>query len=118
MKGRCRKGHKVEGSNAYTVPSSGRMRCIMCKKDYNTQWHRRSRGSKWTAEEYNAAFLKQQGECAICGNKDKLCGDHCHLTGKSRELLCSRCNMFLGILEQDLDALRKFVEYLQKHKAL
>lgn len=41
---------------------------------------------------------EQKGCCAICGKhqsklKSKLHVDHCHVTGKVRQLLCKTCNI-------------------------
>jgi hypothetical protein len=121
LKGKCRKGHLIEGDNAYVSPSTGQTRCVKCKRGYNLRWNREHRGSKWTEEDYDVAMRKQHGKCAVCGNPPEfgkhLQGDHDHESGKSRELLCNRCNLVLGILEDDLELLRKALAYLQKHKA-
>lgn len=46
----------------------------------------------------------QDGLCAICKNVDKLgrnlAIDHCHRTGRVRALLCTRCNIRVGVLEK------------------
>ena len=44
----------------------------------------------------------QSGSCAICKVKQGerlLCVDHDHATNKIRGLLCSRCNLLVGVLE-------------------
>ncbi len=56
-------------------------------------------------EEYNQRFNSQEGCCLICGAhqtslKKALAVDHCHTTGKIRGLLCSSCNLNLGIYEK------------------
>lgn len=55
-----------------------------------------------TAEVYQGMFARQQGCCAICvqpQGKRRLSVDHDHKTGKIRGLLCHRCNVALGFLE-------------------
>lgn len=56
-----------------------------------------------TLDEFNAMLLEQGGVCKICGglpSKGKsLHVDHNHETGVVRGLLCQRCNIGLGILE-------------------
>ncbi len=57
-----------------------------------------------TIEQYNEMLRLQQNQCAIChkeASKERqhLSVDHCHLTGKIRGLLCDRCNVSLGTLE-------------------
>jgi hypothetical protein len=79
---------------------------------------------KWTygisIEEYNEMFLKQNGLCAICKRTDieqkRLAVDHCHKTGKIRELLCSKCNKGLGHFDDNLIYLKEAVEYLKKYE--
>jgi len=60
---------------------------------------------------------KQQGYvCAICKQKPKTTFhvDHCHSTGKVRGLLCSSCNMALGLLKDNKMFLSQAIDYLSK----
>lgn len=75
------------------------------------------------SSEYNLKLKQQNYKCVVCGveeNKDgtRLCVDHCHSTGKVRDLLCSRCNAVLGLVDEDTDRLIKLKAYLQKHSFL
>ena len=71
--------------------------------------------------EYKKMFNSQNGVCAICGLPERsrhkgiiksLCVDHCHETGKTRGLLCTRCNSGIGFLQDDLDLLASASSYL------
>lgn len=67
--------------------------------------------------EYNVIFEEQSGCCAICKThqselKTKLVVDHCHETNEVRGLLCSRCNLALGIFKDDPTILASAVEYV------
>ena len=96
--------------------------CIQCRKDdyynngrkeyfknYKRKHPFKRRGSKlWrkyklTLEQYDEMFEQQNGKCAICSEVSlgvkRLCVDHNHKTGKVRGLLCNRCNIKLGIVE-------------------
>ena len=68
-------------------------------------------------EEYDDMLAKQQGGCAMCGKKCKsgksLSVDHCHATGKIRGLLCAKCNMSLGCLNDDPGLMRRGADYLE-----
>lgn len=60
--------------------------------------------------------FKQQAQwCAICGSEDGLVGDHNHVTGENRGVLCSRCNSGIGMLgdspERLLDAYAYLLNY-------
>jgi hypothetical protein len=67
-----------------------------------------------SAAEYDALLAKQNGACAICRRrwKERLCVDHCHLTGMIRGLLCRRCNLGLGYMKDDQASLIAAVAYL------
>ena len=55
--------------------------------------------------------------CEICSDKkDLLHVDHNHVSGKVRGLLCMRCNLLLGKLEENTELIPKLFNYLEKHK--
>jgi hypothetical protein len=64
--------------------------------------------------EYDALLAKQGGACAICRkrSKQRLCVDHCHVTGMVRGLLCHECNGALGYLRDDQASLVAALAYL------
>ena len=70
-------------------------------------------------EQYNNLFNEQEGCCIICGVhqinlKRRLSVDHCHKIGKIRGLLCSKCNLVLGLFKDDHERFGKAQEYLRK----
>lgn len=66
-----------------------------------------------TLEEWDEMYCKQEGKCSICGTSEKrLVVDHCHKTGNVRELLCDKCNMAIGLLQDDLN---KALTYLRRY---
>lgn len=73
-----------------------------------------------SVETYEDMFKQQGGVCAICGHKpDKrsLAVDHDHDSGKIRALLCNRCNLCLGYLQDDSHLIRDLASYLDSHYA-
>lgn len=68
-----------------------------------------------TKEEYDHMLAAQKGMCAICGKAPegrRLCVDHSHETGKVRGLLCYRCNIALGYIE-DKELMQNATRYLK-----
>ena len=87
----------------------------------SSRWRAISRKYGVTREWYNERELEQGGVCAICGNLesmvDKRTGevlnlsvDHNHETGTIRGLLCSRCNLGLGLLESSLKSVINYLD--------
>lgn len=79
-----------------------------------------------TNDRYIEMFESQLGLCAICGESQQgvtkdgearfLCVDHCHSSGKVRELLCARCNAGLGQFKDNPELLMNASKYLLKHQ--
>ena len=72
-----------------------------------------------TLKEFEDKAKQQNYACAICGKVDKdqpLCIDHCHETLKVRDLLCTTCNVGLGMFKENPNILLKALEYIEKHK--
>ena len=62
----------------------------------------------------------QNNKCAICGNifsdRRHTQIDHCHKTKKIRGLLCIQCNSGIGMLKEDVDILKKAIDYINFYK--
>ena len=74
-----------------------------------------------TEDDYNRIYDEQKGCCVLCGKhqselKLTLCIDHDHETGRIRGLLCSNCNMALGLLKDDVEIMQKAIEYIMSEK--
>ena len=101
------------------------------KKEYLRKWYlsrkdiykERHLQKKWgmTLEDLYNLMDSQNHECAICRIDLESLGpkrthiDHCHKTDKIRGILCSNCNMALGLLKDDSELLIKAVKYLEMH---
>jgi hypothetical protein len=80
-----------------------------------------------SAAEYDELFARQNGGCAICGERQRsrkpdgeprlLHVDHDHRTGQVRALLCSGCNGGLGGFRDRIELLTKAIAYLQTFEA-
>lgn len=72
-----------------------------------------------TLDDYEAMCIAQDGKCAICfdDTQGKLVVDHCHESGRVRELLCHRCNVGLGFGRDSPDLLRRMADYVERHRS-
>jgi hypothetical protein len=70
------------------------------------------------ADQYSAILKEQHEVCAICHQKDpcdrQLAVDHCHTTKKVRGLLCTNCNMAIGKFQDNVEYLKRAVEYMER----
>jgi hypothetical protein len=62
-----------------------------------------------TLDEYDEMLSKQDYRCAICGtdtpdHTGRFVIDHCHETNRVRALLCSKCNVMLGMAREQRDS--------------
>lgn len=66
--------------------------------------------------EYQDLLEMQGGVCAICLNKPsaKLHVDHDHSTGTVRGLLCKRCNLALGLLDDNGYRMLRAAQYMRR----
>jgi hypothetical protein len=68
-------------------------------------------------------LTKQEHKCPGCerGEKEngkRLAVDHDHETGAVRGLLCSDCNLVLGLARDDWNVLKNLIDYLAEYKEL
>jgi hypothetical protein len=74
-----------------------------------------------TIAEYERLFAAQQGLCAICqqppGSR-RFDVDHCHNSKVVRGLLCTRCNRLLGYAYDNINNLRRAIDYLTNERAI
>lgn len=78
-----------------------------------------------TPDQYRDMVAAQGNRCAICGEppdpegikaSSRLHVDHDHVTGKVRDLLCTRCNQGVGYFERDVELLLRAYEYVKRHR--
>lgn len=118
-KKRCRIcGIEKPLSEFYLRSDSGKYRseCKSCLTALN-----RFRNSGWTPDDYERAYVEQDGKCAICGctlnssRYTQFAGDHDHKTGKLRGLLCTNCNTALSLMKDSPIRLKNAINYLNKY---
>lgn len=69
-----------------------------------------------TYEEYEAKITANDGKCPICLEviAVKPCVDHNHETGQVRDVLCNRCNQWIGFVETRRELVAPMLAYLDK----
>jgi len=92
-------------------------RCIQCCKT-DARWAQLQNKYGILKQDYIALHEAQNGRCAICGSDKPAKGqvflhvDHNHDTGEVRGLLCAKCNIGIGHLNEDPDLLIAAALYL------
>jgi hypothetical protein len=84
---------------------------------------RRFRRFGITEAELDALLAAQKNCCAICksakpyGSGDWAI-DHDHVTGQVRGLLCSKCNLALGLLGDNPKVIASALRYVNRHRQM
>jgi len=88
---------------------------IRHKAYYQKYWLKKNYGL--TKADIEAMLIKQGNVCAICGHAEWGAKgphvDHDHKTGAVRGLLCHRCNVSIGLLDDDPARARTLADYLE-----
>lgn len=110
-----------------------RHECKLCANRISSEWYERNgkhQRFNLTKADYDQMLDNQNGGCAICGktpgqNGRRLAVDHDHACcpgqrscGKCvRALLCSRCNLGIGALNDDINIVASAHQYLAMWQA-
>jgi hypothetical protein len=88
-------------------------------REYAKTHKRQSRSTKLklnygiTIEKYEEMYKLQDGKCAICEIQlEILVVDHDHTTKAVRKLLCPKCNLALGYVNDNISILQNMINYL------
>ncbi len=112
----CPWGHEYTEENTYFTGVKTKVRhCRKCARE-----HRLMRTYGLERGQYDAMFEEQSGHCAGCEREleegRNLAVDHDHKTGAVRQLLCDRCNLVLGSVDDDVELLRRLALYVETHR--
>jgi len=70
------------------------------------------------SDQYDIILKEQNEVCAICQLPDPcnraLAVDHDHTTKKVRGLLCTNCNMAIGKFQDNIEYLKRAIEYMER----
>lgn len=97
---------------------TNRPSCRMCRKDINGTPMMKDEEKRMESIKpaKNSIF-----KCPICektsivGVTANLVKDHNHVTGKAREWICDSCNTGLGRFKDDIEILKRAIDYLNKN---
>ena len=124
---KCGKNKAVSEYYAHKTKDGLQGTCKECVKVKSRLWNKNNKDKKHyqevtrrygiSQEDYFKKLDLQQHECPICNEKlvERPHVDHCHNTGKVRDLLCRCCNLLLGYSKDNEKTLQNAIKYLQKH---
>lgn len=88
-------------------------------RDRNPHMRRKQNMARYygiTPEDYAGMLDRQGGVCAVCmevcTSGRRLAVDHDHATGKVRGLLCTRCNVLIGMGRDSAELIYRAARYL------
>ncbi len=127
----CRRGEaaararakQASGDPSYKAANAERARLWRnTATGINSRWERVGitiEGRPFTTVDYDRAYQVQGGCCAACGKhqseiEKRLHADHDHLTGEFRWLLCVKCNLVLGYVNDSPELLEKIAAMLRE----
>lgn len=121
---KCVKCGEEKSISNYTKASGGNYYRTSCKRCESKMSKEREILKKY----YKSSYPNKDYRCPICkrieeevrgsGGKKvgSWCCDHNHKTGTFRGWLCHDCNRALGNFKDDVDNLKRAIEWLEKHE--
>lgn len=114
---RCTECKRLENQQYMSSLSAEERSAIFARKRGApaARWrNNRKAGQLMPQEVYEATYAEQEGCCVICGGyQPVLVIDHCHETQAARGLLCSNCNVALGMLQHNPVVALRAAAYLE-----
>jgi hypothetical protein len=111
----CCKCKKILPEDAFHIKSNNTVTkrdsyCKCCKRELGLN-------QKYgiTREKFDILFVLQKGKCAVCNqSSNSLVVDHDHVTNQIRGLLCSNCNLAIGLFKDNPEIVASAEAYLRK----
>jgi len=94
--------------------------CRDCAAERSLDAHYKTRYGITNQDKLNL-IEEQNNKCDCCKKefndtpRGKPVVDHCHTTGAVRKILCDRCNVALGIVNEDVELCLNLVEYIKRN---
>lgn len=120
----CRRRHRMGASGreltcvvcSAKLPEEARLDAMFCS-NLCLETHERGKRYGLSGQEL-LKMLEAQSACSICGKESDLVVDHCHVGGEVRGLLCSNCNVGLGMFADNPEALEAAARYIRRARGL
>lgn len=117
--GTCKQLKPISEFSKQTKAKDGlQSRCKECHNVAMVSWNVENRYGI-TYEVKLKMIEEQNGCCALCRqpfeNEKATHVDHCHITGKIRDILCRNCNTALGSFGDSIQLLQRAMNYLLHH---
>ena len=96
----------------FTKPEKRTLRNRRARQYQTTPEAKRLRRERRETRRTNLAGRQKPDVCEVCGRTGKIAFDHCHLTGHFRGWICERCNLILGMANDNPLLLRHLADYL------
>lgn len=109
LRGDCRDCHNRKSRDT-------RRKHLKRMRDYDKKtYYQKNYGI--SKEEYESMVSERGGKCQICNTipDKKLRVDHCHSSGKIRDLLCHNCNTALGHVKDNPEIIKSMLAYIERH---
>jgi len=108
-----------QSARRITDPEYAEQKRLIARRAYHNNKHKHNYNEKsrrlrygLSQAEYDLMIEKQNGFCAMCNKSVSILHiDHNHATGKIRGLLCRKCNVTLGYVEDEelMNSARKYL---------
>jgi hypothetical protein len=113
---RARESREKWAANVELARESSRLRTKAWRAANPDKVQAQDRRRRYHVTPEDVAVMReaQNDRCAICGESEPGCVDHCHRTKRVRGLLCRCCNAGLGQFRDRADLLRSAIQYLER----
>jgi len=114
-----KKGYHIHNDN-FKKNMSERLRGHMFWGGKETLFEKGTKHWNWRGgltplqKQEKLAGRKKPEQCEICGAMGQICYDHNHETGQFRGWICTRCNLVLGSVKDNVELLFSMIKYIKK----
>jgi len=117
----CNKCGFVQPSSQFQIMPSGEIKrmCNTCRRNHSALVSTLRSQYDYPDEDYECPICDRHMDEISMSRQTKLQKwvlDHCHETETFRGWVCHHCNSGLGAFKDNIDRIKRAVEYLERHK--